>query len=145
VNKVDRALLEQQLPPEDLYQTFRRAIESVNAVISTYTDSAMGDLQVQLTVKVTLLLSTTIEYDEEEAHHHDDDQYYHQNHPSSFPSSEHFRVHLQVDPVKGTVAFGSGEHQWGYQQHHHDDDHLHNLRHPPPRSLNKSRVCRWTR
>ena len=46
VNKVDRALLELQLPPEDLYQCFNRAIESVNVVVATYSDEAMGDLQV---------------------------------------------------------------------------------------------------
>jgi len=33
VNKVDRALLELQLPAEELYQAFNRAIESVNVVI----------------------------------------------------------------------------------------------------------------
>jgi len=46
VNKVDRALLELQLQKEDLYQNFCRVIESVNVVISTYLDKAMGDLQV---------------------------------------------------------------------------------------------------
>ncbi|KAJ3334461.1 Elongation factor 2 [Gonapodya sp. JEL0774] len=46
VNKVDRALLELQLPKEDLYQNFSRIIESVNVIISTYNDSVMGDLQV---------------------------------------------------------------------------------------------------
>jgi elongation factor 2 len=25
---------------------------------------------------------------------------------------------LQVDPVKGTVAFGSGKHQWGFTLRH---------------------------
>mmetsp|Transcript_20308 Transcript_20308/g.30015 ORF Transcript_20308/g.30015 Transcript_20308/m.30015 type:complete len:860 (+) Transcript_20308:59-2638(+) len=64
VNKVDRALLELQLPPEDLYQAFARAIESVNVIIATYNDEVMGD--------------------------------------------------VQVYPDKGTVAFGSGLHQWGF-------------------------------
>jgi elongation factor 2 len=64
VNKVDRALLELQLPAEELYQAFCRAIESVNVVISMYNDEALGD--------------------------------------------------CQVDPVKGTVAFGSGLHQWAF-------------------------------
>eukprot|EP00968_Pinguiococcus_pyrenoidosus_P025412 scaffold6029_cov277-Pinguiococcus_pyrenoidosus.AAC.2 len=64
VNKVDRALLELQLPAEELYQNFQRAIESVNVIISTYNDEAMGD--------------------------------------------------IQVYPEKGTVAFGSGLHQWGF-------------------------------
>jgi len=68
VNKVDRALLELQLPAEELYQAFNRAIESVNVVIATYNDDAMGD--------------------------------------------------LQVDPTKGTIAFGSGLHQWAFTLSH---------------------------
>ncbi len=43
VNKVDRALLELQLTKEDLYQAFSRVIESVNVVIATYNDEALGD------------------------------------------------------------------------------------------------------
>jgi elongation factor 2 len=64
VNKVDRALLELHLGPEECYQSFARAIETVNVVISTYNDDALGD--------------------------------------------------CQVYPDKGTVAFGSGLHQWGF-------------------------------
>merc|ERR1712137_214261 len=64
VNKVDRALLELQLPAEELYQAFCRAIESVNVIVAMYNDEALGD--------------------------------------------------VQVDPAKGTVAFGSGLHQWAF-------------------------------
>ena len=46
VNKVDRALLELQITKEDLYQTFQRTVESVNVVIATYNDEALGDCQV---------------------------------------------------------------------------------------------------
>lgn len=46
VNKVDRALLELQVSKEDLYQSFCRAIESVNVIIATYNDIALGDCQV---------------------------------------------------------------------------------------------------
>ncbi|KAJ1891885.1 translation elongation factor 2, partial [Kickxella alabastrina] len=47
INKVDRALLELQLPQEDLYQTFCRVVENVNVSIATYQDvNAMGDLMV---------------------------------------------------------------------------------------------------
>ncbi|KAF1811643.1 P-loop containing nucleoside triphosphate hydrolase protein [Eremomyces bilateralis CBS 781.70] len=46
INKVDRALLELQLGKEDLYQNFSRVIESVNVVIATYYDKALGDCQV---------------------------------------------------------------------------------------------------
>jgi len=64
VNKVDRALLELQLPAEELYQAFCRSIESVNVIIAMYNDEALGD--------------------------------------------------VQVHPTKGTVAFGSGLHQWAF-------------------------------
>ena len=64
INKVDRALLELQVSKEDLYRSFHRTIESVNVIISTYHDAALGD--------------------------------------------------VQVYPDKGTVAFGSGLHGWGF-------------------------------
>ena len=46
INKVDRALLELQVQQEDLYQSFRRTVETVNVIISTYHDAALGDVQV---------------------------------------------------------------------------------------------------
>lgn len=48
MNKMDRALLELQLEPEDLYQTFQRIVESVNVIISTYGEEGgpMGNIQV---------------------------------------------------------------------------------------------------
>lgn len=64
INKLDRAIQELQLDPEDAYRTFQRAIESANVVIATYQDPALGD--------------------------------------------------PQVYPEKGTVAFGSGLHCWGF-------------------------------
>lgn len=64
MNKLDRAMLELQLQPEDAYANFNKAIESVNVVISTYNDGGFGD--------------------------------------------------PQVYPEKGTVAFGSGLHCWGF-------------------------------
>ncbi|KAI0219235.1 translation elongation factor 2, partial [Massospora cicadina] len=64
INKVDRALLELQVGKEDLYTSFTRTIESVNVIIATYVDEALGD--------------------------------------------------CQVYPEKGTVAFGSGLHGWGF-------------------------------
>jgi len=64
LNKLDRAVLELMLPPEEAYQNFSRAIENVNVIIATYEDEALGD--------------------------------------------------IQVLPEAGTVAFGSGLHQWGF-------------------------------
>jgi elongation factor 2 len=46
INKVDRALLELQVDKEALFQTFLRTVESVNVIISTYHDAALGDVQV---------------------------------------------------------------------------------------------------
>ena len=46
INKVDRALLELQVEKEDLYQSFSRTIESVNVIIATYIDKALGDVSV---------------------------------------------------------------------------------------------------
>ncbi|KAG2225502.1 hypothetical protein INT45_010329, partial [Circinella minor] len=64
INKIDRALLELQLDKEELYNAFSRTIESVNVIIATYFDEALGD--------------------------------------------------VQVYPEKGTVAFASGLHGWGF-------------------------------
>merc|ERR1719421_1186936 len=64
VNKVDRAILELQMDPEDMYSRFRKSMEDVNVIISTYNDNLLGD--------------------------------------------------IQVAPEKGTVAFGSGLHGWGF-------------------------------
>jgi len=51
MNKMDRALLELQLDPEDLYQTFQRIVENVNVIIATYNDEEgpMGDITVDPT------------------------------------------------------------------------------------------------
>jgi elongation factor 2 len=46
VNKVDRALLELQLDPEEAYQNFNKAIENANVIISTYNDDKLGESQV---------------------------------------------------------------------------------------------------
>ena len=46
INKVDRAILELQLAPEEAYQGFVKTLQNVNVVIATYNDPCMGDLQV---------------------------------------------------------------------------------------------------
>lgn len=38
INKVDRAIHELQLSPEEIYQKFQRVIDQVNVVISNYQD-----------------------------------------------------------------------------------------------------------
>ena len=51
MNKLDLALLTLQQTKEQLYQTFQRAVESVNVIIATYeTDSTinqMGNISVR--------------------------------------------------------------------------------------------------
>jgi elongation factor 2 len=51
MNKMDRALLELQLEPEDLFQTFQRVVENVNVIIATYADDdgPMGCVRVDPT------------------------------------------------------------------------------------------------
>lgn len=46
INKLDRAILELQLEQEDAFNTFSKAIESANVIISTYKDPTMGDMMV---------------------------------------------------------------------------------------------------
>ncbi|XP_042354364.1 elongation factor 2 [Plectropomus leopardus] len=67
MNKMDRALLELQLNPEDLFTTFQRIIESVNVIISTYGEDEGGPMG-----------------------------------------------NIMIDPVVGTVGFGSGLHGWAF-------------------------------
>eukprot|EP01004_Peranema_trichophorum_P005470 NODE_432_length_2764_cov_135.268838_g370_i1.p1 GENE.NODE_432_length_2764_cov_135.268838_g370_i1~~NODE_432_length_2764_cov_135.268838_g370_i1.p1 ORF type:complete len:840 (-),score=158.19 NODE_432_length_2764_cov_135.268838_g370_i1:175-2694(-) len=45
VNKLDRAILELSLDPEEAYQSFNQTISSVNVVVATYNDEALGDVQ----------------------------------------------------------------------------------------------------
>uniref|UniRef100_A0A672RFD8 Elongation factor 2-like n=1 Tax=Sinocyclocheilus grahami TaxID=75366 RepID=A0A672RFD8_SINGR len=67
MNKMDRALLELQLAPEELYQTFQRIVENVNVIISTYGEDENGPMG-----------------------------------------------NIMIDPVIGTVGFGSGLHGWAF-------------------------------
>ncbi|XP_041659098.1 elongation factor 2-like [Cheilinus undulatus] len=67
MNKMDRALLELQLEPDELYQTFQRIVENVNVIISTYGEDECGPMG-----------------------------------------------NIMIDPVVGTVGFGSGLHGWAF-------------------------------
>ncbi|KAK2845493.1 hypothetical protein Q7C36_010347 [Tachysurus vachellii] len=67
MNKMDRALLELQLDPDELFQTFQRIVENVNVIISTYGEGEHGPMG-----------------------------------------------NIMVDPVVGTVGFGSGLHGWAF-------------------------------
>uniref|UniRef100_A0A8C9YC76 Eukaryotic translation elongation factor 2b n=1 Tax=Sander lucioperca TaxID=283035 RepID=A0A8C9YC76_SANLU len=67
MNKMDRALLELQLEPDELFQTFQRIVENVNVIISTYGEDEAGPMG-----------------------------------------------NIMIDPVVGTVGFGSGLHGWAF-------------------------------
>jgi len=86
MNKMDRALLELQLEPEELYQTFQRIVENINVIIATYGDESgpMGNIMVR---KMTFYVL------------------YGKN-------LTNFR--FQVDPAIGNVGFGSGLHGWAF-------------------------------
>lgn len=43
INKIDRAILEQKLKPEELYQRLRKIIDDVNSLISIYTDNPIDE------------------------------------------------------------------------------------------------------
>ncbi|KAH3727287.1 elongation factor 2-like [Dreissena polymorpha] len=51
VNKMDRAVFETQLAPEEMYQSLARTIENVNVILSTYggEDGVMGDIMLDPT------------------------------------------------------------------------------------------------
>jgi len=46
VNKLDRMFTELKMEPEEAYQTLQRSVESVNVIISSLPDSALGDVTV---------------------------------------------------------------------------------------------------
>eukprot|EP01006_Ploeotia_vitrea_P035292 TRINITY_DN65850_c7_g8_i1.p2 TRINITY_DN65850_c7_g8~~TRINITY_DN65850_c7_g8_i1.p2 ORF type:complete len:855 (-),score=488.92 TRINITY_DN65850_c7_g8_i1:1224-3788(-) len=46
VNKLDRIFLELHMDLEEAYQSFSRAVESVNVIIATYNDDLLGDVTV---------------------------------------------------------------------------------------------------
>ena len=45
LNKVDRCIMELQLPPEEAYRSFTKAIENVNVIVATYRDEALGNCE----------------------------------------------------------------------------------------------------
>jgi len=89
VNKIDRGILELEAEGEDMYQQFLRVIESVNVIISTYENAEqINDLN------------------KEEAEGDKDKE--------ERKFEKYVIGELQVDPTKGTVAFGSGLHGWAF-------------------------------
>lgn len=44
LNKLDRAIQELKMPPEDAFIGFQKSIENVNVIIATYEDASLGDI-----------------------------------------------------------------------------------------------------
>ena len=57
INKVDRAVFEKQLAPEELFLSLRAVVNKVNSVVSIYAeeDSPMGSLEVHLLLALLIV------------------------------------------------------------------------------------------
>jgi elongation factor 2 len=105
INKLDRAYLELQLDPEEMYLNFVKILENANLIISSYEDNIKDELEL-ISDKSTG--KTPLEEGEE------------------MPSAERVRAAkeafkdlmgtggLQVSPAEGTVAFSAGLHGWAF-------------------------------
>lgn len=63
MNKMDRALLELQLEPDELFQTFQRIVENVNVIISTYGEDEggpMGNIMVRGACTTNIVMNNVI-------------------------------------------------------------------------------------
>ena len=93
VNKIDRGILELEAEGEDMYQQFLRVIESVNVIISTYENA-----------------EEIAKHQAEESNEGEGEEVK----KEESKIEKHVIGELQVDPTKGTVAFGSGLHGWAF-------------------------------
>jgi len=105
INKLDRAYLELQLDPEEMYLNFVKILENANLIISSYEDNIKDELEL-ISDKSTG--KQPLEEGEE------------------MPSAERVKTAkeafkdlmgaggLQVSPPEGTVAFSAGLHGWAF-------------------------------
>jgi len=105
INKLDRAYLELQLDPEEMYLNFVKILENANLIISSYEDNIKDELEL-ISDKSTG--KQPLEEGEE------------------MPSAERVKAAkeafkdlmgtggLQVSPAEGTVAFSAGLHGWAF-------------------------------
>ena len=89
INKLDRAILEQRLEPEKLYQRLRQIIDQVNYLIGVYSVTDDG-----------------IEYEENEGDKDDSVE-------RKKVAKEEFKCSV-LDPTKGNVAFAAGRDGWAF-------------------------------
>lgn len=60
LNKLDRAMIEQQLEPQELYIRLRAVVEHVNALIATYSSEQQSEAMGGLTVTYYIFWIVTI-------------------------------------------------------------------------------------
>jgi len=85
INKIDRAILEQKLEPDKLYQRFRKIIDDVNSLISIYSDheSDSDESKEEVEGEIKSIIN------------------------------EPFKC-SHLDPTKGNVAFAAGRDGWAF-------------------------------
>ena len=92
INKIDRAILEQKLEPESLYQRLNQIIDQINYLIGVYSD--------------------TNEIEETESKEEDGSEET-VTPKSSKKTSDTFKC-SKIDPTKGNVAFAAGKDGWAF-------------------------------
>jgi elongation factor 2 len=105
INKLDRAYLELQLDPEEMYQNFVKILENANLIISSYEDNIKDDLEL-----ITKKSTGDVPLEEGEVM------------PTAgrvAAAKEAFSDlmgagGLQCSPAEGTVAFSAGLHGWAF-------------------------------
>jgi len=100
INKLDRAFLELQLDPEEMYQNFVKVLENANLIISTYEE----ELQDQLKAVIEGAPMEGVKEVTEEMKKAAKDAY----------EDLMGKKGLQVSPSDGTVAFSAGLHGWAF-------------------------------
>ena len=89
INKIDRAILEQKLEPEKLYQRLNQIIDQINYLISVYSD--------------------TSEKEKAETDEGEEDV----TPKSNRNTSDTFKCSI-IDPTTGNVAFAAGKDGWAF-------------------------------
>ena len=100
INKLDRAFLELQLDPEEMYQNFVKVLENANLIISTYEEELEDQLKAIIDGKKIEGVAEITE-------------------PMKQAAKDAYKdlmgnKGLQVSPSDGTVAFSAGLHGWAF-------------------------------